>query len=45
VAVNVEVGSGKELQRQTLTADDLGLVTFKGFGLTSAGGNKLKVTG
>ena len=39
-AVNMDA-AGKTVQRQTLVADAQGLVTFKGFEVTAAGGNRL----
>ena len=39
-AVNVEA-EGKEVQRETLVADEGGLVTWRGFKVTSAGGNRM----
>lgn len=33
--------AGKEVQRETLVADEAGLVTFKGFKVTGAGGNRI----
>jgi hypothetical protein len=39
-AVNVEA-EGQEVQRETLVADEAGLVTWKGFKVTSAGGNRM----
>ena len=42
-AVNMDA-SGKEVQRVTLTADAHGLVTFPGFHVTSAKGNRLVLT-
>jgi hypothetical protein len=41
IAVNVDVPTDKEVQRQTLKADEVGLVTIKGFQVTSAAGNRL----
>ena len=40
VARNV-AADGAEVQKETLTADEAGLVTFKGFKVTSEGGNRL----
>jgi len=42
-AVNLDAG-GKEVQIRTLTADANGLVTFEGFRITSAAGNRLVLT-
>lgn len=42
-AVNVD-GEGKEIARETLTADAQGLVTWRSFKLTSAAGNVLRLT-
>lgn len=43
LARNVTAG-GQEVQQQTLTADELGLVTWKGFQVTDAAGNRLVLT-
>lgn len=39
-AVNLDE-AGKEVQRETLTVDEAGLVTFKGFRVTGVGGNRM----
>jgi pimeloyl-ACP methyl ester carboxylesterase len=40
-AINLDAASGAEVQKVTLTADAQGLVTFCGFQITSAAGNRL----
>jgi dienelactone hydrolase len=41
LAVNVAVTGGQEVQRETLTVDEQGLLTFKAFRLTCPEGNRL----